>query len=1108
MKINLKIFVSICFALSFFCFSCNENRDKKTLFELQPNTGINFENKVVDDSVENCFLYRNFYNGGGVATGDLNNDGLADVILTSNTGNNSMYLNKGNLKFEDITSTCGMTQDGLWCTGVTLVDINNDGWLDIYICSSGHISNGNRKNKLYINNHNLTFTEAAAQYGLEYSGYCTQATFFDYDMDGDLDCFLICNSPIPFSSLNYASMRDVPLDNWKVAGNYKGGGNHLFRNDNMYFSEVTEQSGIHTSLISFGLGVSVGDINNDGYPDIYVGNDFIERDYLYINQKNGTFKDELENYIQHTSMSSMSSDIGDINNDGYPDIYTTDMMPADDYRLKTTGVFDNVDLYRSKIKAGFYYQYVKNCLQLNNGNGKFSEIANYSGIAATDWSWGSLMFDADNDGWNDIYVCNGINHDLSNLDFLDFFSNEAFDKMKQTGRPENVNELLKRIPKTPLQNKVFKNSGNLKFEDIGTAWGITQPSFSNSVAYADLDNDGDLDLVVNNENEPAFVYKNNTNELTGNHYISIQLKGSGKNTFAIGSKIKVYKSGQVLTREVIPTRGFQSSVDYKQIIGLGTGAKIDSLVIIWPNRTISSFVNPHIDTLHLFEQPADAGRVADTGYVIVSTLFNATANTFDKHAEDDFVDFYFERNLPQMLSKQGPKATCADVNGDGLQDVYLCGASGQAGQLYLQTSNGGFVKKTQKDFDRFADFEETNALFFDSDGDGDVDLFIGAGGNNVMQAGRELQHRLYKNDGNGNFMLDVNAFPLNSDNTNIVTAYDFDADGDIDLFVGALNVPGIYGITPASHIYTNDGKGHFKDMPHSQMGGIDSAGMVTAATWADMNGDGRNDLIVVGEWMAPQIFINKADHFEKLKTNLDNLSGMWRAIAATDLNGDGKTDLVLGNIGENFYLKPGIKTPVNLWINDFDNNGFQDKIITNEYRGKDVPVFLKHDIEEQIPSIKKISLKHEEYATKTIQDLFPASVLANSLIKKFDYASSCIAFNNGDGSFTIKEMPVALQFSCINAICIEDINRDGFADIITAGNDYDFIPQLQRLDASYGNILLNDGKENFIPVNSKQSGLSVTGVTRDIQQINLSGTRCLLFLRNNDYPILYKMNVR
>src|SRR6476659_3648217 len=583
--------------------SCNQVEKNKPLFELVKDSGINFSNNVEDGQKDNSFLFRNFYNGGGVAIGDINNDGLPDIFFTSNMSSNKLYLNKGNFKFEDITEKAGIKYDSLWYTGVTFVDINDDGWLDIYICSSGHMSTGKRKNRLYINNHNLTFTEEAAKYGLDITAYSTQVSFFDYDGDGDLDCFMINNSPIPINQLSYSNRRDLPEAQWPVADFLKGGGDHLFRNDNGHFTEVTKEAGIHGSLISFGLGVSIGDINGDGYPDVFVSNDSYERDYLYINQKHGSFKDEMEDWMQHTSFSSMGADIADINNDGYPDLFTTDMLPLNDYRLKTTGAFDNIDLFNAKLKAGFYYQYSQNCLQLNDKNGMFKEIANYSGVCATDWSWGALMFDMDNDGWNDIYVCNGVNRDVTNLDFMNFIADETYHKMVLNGKKKDVDELLRQIPRTPLPNKVYRNNGNLKFADIGENWGFTQPSFSNGAAYADLDNDGDLDLVINNENQPAFVYKNNSRELNHNNYIAIKLKGKGQNQFAIGSHVKLFAGNEIFSREMVPSRGFQSSVDYKIVIGLGKIANIDSLIITWPDRSFTKLEKPAINQTHIIREP-------------------------------------------------------------------------------------------------------------------------------------------------------------------------------------------------------------------------------------------------------------------------------------------------------------------------------------------------------------------------------------------------------------------------------------------------------------------------------------------------------------------------
>jgi len=1089
-------------------FSCGKKQQQQVLFKLMDSTGINFNNRVVDGKIENSFLFRNFYNGGGVAIGDINNDGLADVFLTSNMGENKLYLNKGNWKFDDITKTAGLKQDSMWSTGVMFVDINNDGWLDIYVCNSGHMQNGNRRNKLYINNHNLNFTEAAASYGLDVSAYTTQVSFFDYDMDGDLDCFMINNSPIPVNQLEYANRRDLLDKDWPVANFLKGGGDHLFRNDNGHFFEITKQAGIHGTLISFGLGASVADFNNDGFPDIYVSNDSYERDYLYINQKNGIFKDELEQSTGHISFSSMGADVADINNDGYPEIFTTDMLPEDDYRLKTLGAFDNIDLYNTKVKQGFYHQFMKNCLLLNNKNGTFSDVANYSGVSATDWSWGALMFDADNDGLNDIYVCNGVNKDVTNLDFMDFFANDVIQKMVLTGKKDDIDKVLEHIPINPMINKAFKNQGNYKFSDAGLSWGFTQPSFSNGAAYGDLDNDGDLDLIINNENQPAFIYQNNSRQFNKNNYVGVSLKGTDSNAFAIGSKIRVYKDDKIFNRELIPSRGFQSSMDYKQIIGLGKLDNLDSMVIIWPDNSVSKYNHPSINKVYQLSQKSET-RIKEPVTIEKSsaaTLLSTEKNPFDKHVEDDYTDFYYERNIPEMLSCEGPKAAVADVNADGLDDIFIGGTKGHVGQLYTQASSGGFVKKKEPPMEQFADFEDEAVLFFDADGDGDADLFIGPGGNDNPPESRQTQSRLFKNDGKGEFVLDANAFPPNGMNTAIAIANDFDGDGDLDLFVGGRSVPRDYGVSPSSYIYLNDGKGHFTDIAKTKNPDIANIGMVTGAAWADVTGDTQEELIIVGEWMAPRIFSFKKDHFEEVKTNLSDMYGWWQTVNISDVNGDGKQDLILGNIGENFNLHPDKNQPVKLWINDFNNNGVEDKILTRTVDGKDKPVFLKRELQDQIPSIKKQNLKHADYANKSIQELFAPEVLSRCIVKQFNYVSSCIAVNSGNGNFVIQKMPPMVQLSSVNAVLSLDVNEDGYKDLVMAGNLLHFQPQLERLDASYGHVLLNDGKGNFNWIEPLKSGLQVEGMVKDIQLLKTKDKNYLLFLRNNDYPALYRVN--
>jgi len=1097
---------SLYILLALFTISC-KSKSSLALFEKMDQTGIEFTNKVTDEKDNNIFKYRNFYNGAGVGIGDINNDGLADVFFTANQAANKLYLNKGDFKFEDISVKAGFGEKKQWSTGVTMVDINHDGWLDIYVCNAGNMMHQElRKNQLFINNHDLTFTDSAAAYGLDNDGYTTHASFFDYDMDGDLDCFMVNNSPIPVNTLNYGNARDIRAENSTVADFLKGGGDHLFQNNNGKFTEVSAKAGIHGSLISFGLGVTIGDVNGDAWPDVYVSNDFFERDYLYINQKNGTFKDDLEKYMEHNSIASMGTDMADINNDGYPDIFTTEMLPDNDFRLKTTTSFDNIDIYRLKVNSGFYHQFMHNSLQLNDKNGKYKEIAHIAGVEASDWSWGEMMFDADNDGLNDIYVSNGIYRDLTNQDFIDFFANTMIQKMVLTGKKDEIGSIIDKMSSQPISNKMYHNNGDLTFKESAKDWGLDFPSFSNGAAYGDLDNDGDLDMIVNNNNMPSFIFKNKSREVNKNHFIAIKLKGVKENTNAIGAKINLFVKGQILTKEVIPARGFQSSVDYKQIFGLGKNTKIDSAKITWPNLTVTNVKINKLDTVYTFDQsimPSVPFVKTDQN---VQALFVESPSRFEKHVEDDHVDFYAERIIPRMLSQEGPKAATGDLNGDGLVDVFIGGTNGRGGNIYLQNNNGDFIKKTQAAFAPYNTMEDVAAVFFDADGDGDLDLLVGAGGNNKLGPSGELNHRLFLNDGKANFVKQLNDFPTFNYNTGVMVPLDFDSDGDLDVFVGARNTPLKYGVAPSSAIYVNDGKGHFTDKTTSIAPAFINLGMVTSAAWSSMNGNAKNELVIVGEYMYPMIFTYSNGKFEEQKTNLNELFGWWQNIQVVDLDGDGRKDLILGNMGENGYLKPTAESPVKLWMNDFDGNESLDKILTRTVDGRDVPVFLKAEMQEQIPLIKKENLNYEVYAKKSFQELFKPELLEKATVKKYNYCSSIIAWNKGNGQFEIQKLPAAVQFSSLNAILPIDLNKDNKMDLVMGGNQFGFLPQFGRLDANYGLVMINKGKRQFELLEDRQSGLSITGQVRDIVALPNKGTNSILFIRNDDYPVHVKMN--
>ncbi|KYP15561.1 VCBS repeat-containing protein [Flavihumibacter sp. CACIAM 22H1] len=1083
----------------------SEQTKEPARFTLMKEAGVDFTNTVTGDENFNIFSYRNYYNGGGCGVGDINNDGLPDLFFTANMGANKLFLNKGDFKFEDISRSAGIEDADKWSTGVVFVDINDDGWLDIYVCNAGYKKGMIQDNALYINNKDLTFTEKAREYGLADAGYTTHAAFFDYDLDGDLDAYILNNSFIPVNTLNYANKRDLRAKDWPVADFLKGGGDRLLRNDDGHFTDVSEEANIYGSLIGFGLGVTVGDVNNDGYPDIYVSNDFFERDYLYINQQNGKFKEELELYMQHVSHSSMGADMGDLNNDGYADIFVTEMLPDDDFRLKTTTTFEHTDIQRLKQRSGFYNQYLQNTLQINTANGKFLETAYYSGVAASDWSWGGLIFDADNDGQNDIYVCNGIYQDVTDQDFIDFFANDVIQNMVLTGRKEEVSEIINKMPSNPIANKMFRNKGDLQFEDMAKQWGLDIPSFSNGAAYGDFDNDGDLDLIVNTVNQPSLIYRNNSSQQdTSAHYLKIKLIGTKRNLFAVGAKVLLYQGNVIHSRELIPTRGFQSSVDYTLHFGLGVNYKIDSLRIVWPDRHVEMLKNIPVDTTLQFTQGAELPGFTTLEPPAHKFFKNNTPVAFKTPEEDDYQDIYNERNIPVFLSREGPANAVGDVNGDGLDDLFVGGPSGKSAHLYLQSGNG-FLETDSSFWKNYASFEDVAALFFDADSDGDLDLIVGAGGNNQAAGSKLLQLRLFINDGKGRFNLSQNLLPVNTANTAVILAEDWDGDGDLDLFIGSRSVPAQYGLFPDSHLWINDGTGGFTDQTKDIAPQLLSAGMITDACLADLDGDQHNELVIVGEWMEPLLLRFQGRRFEAMKTNLMGMFGWWQSVKSLDVDKDGKDDIVLGNVGKNFYLQPDALNPVKLWIQDFNENGQKEKILTRSIDGKDLPVFTRKELTDQVPALKKQNLKHEQYASRSIQQLFSAEMISGATQRLFNFNTSIIVWNEGGGSFSIEELPIPVQLSSVNAIVSCDINKDGLPDLLMGGDKFALLPQFGRLDASYGHVLINEGRRKWAYLSGPAAGFEYRGITQSLSLLNSRRKYSVLLVPNNDKPQLFEL---
>jgi len=1102
-SLGIKAIATVALVVAFCSCTPGKPGAKDPLFSMMTagETGITFNNRLVYSEELNTYTYRNFYNGAGVGIADFNLDSLPDIYFCGNQTDNKLYLNQGNFRFEDITNQAGVACSGVWCTGVSIADVNGDGYPDIYVCKSGVPGGPNRHNELFINNGDLTFSEQSEKYGLAVTGLSTHASFFDYDRDGDLDCYLLNNS--------FQSVTEFDIQPGQREIRDSLGANMLFRNDGGRFSNVSAEAGIYGSKIGFGLGVSVGDLNRDGWPDIYVANDFFERDYLYLNNADGTFSEKLTEMMAEISLGAMGADIGDINNDAWPDIFATEMTPEDNERRKTKAVFDDWDRYSMKVERGYHNQFARNVLQLNNQNGTFSEIGRYSGVSATDWSWGALVVDLDNDGWKDLFVANGIYKDLLDRDFLDFYSNPSMMRRMIQTEEQAILKVIDRIPSVKVPNYAFQNNGNLTFTNQAKKWGLGEPSFSNGAAYGDLDNDGDPDMVVNNVNMPAFVFRNESSSQPGHNFISIHLTGTDKNTAAIGSSATVYAGSLVVSQELFPARGFKSSVDPRLLFGLGNTRVIDSLIVKWPdgrNTLIRDLQPNRFLSLHQKDALPAGNRGEPEKPTPLFTMHEKPPGLSFRHIENDFNDFSRDPLLFRMLSDEGPEMAAGDVNGDGLEDLFICGAKDSPGSLYIQQVSGGFIKTKQPAIEADRVSEDTGCAFFDADGDGDADLYVASGGNEFPTSSSALADRLYLNNGKGTFSRSHQMLPASKyESTSCVRPADYDGDGDTDLFVGTRMEPFAYGIPVNGYLLANDGKGNFSNVSSAKAPALNKIGMITDMVWTDVDGDHDPDMVIVGDWMPVRLLLNQGGKFEEVSQlwGLADTEGWYQTVAAADLNGDGHMDLVLGNHGLNSLFRASTSKPVYMHVNDFDLNGSVEQIICTYSGGVSYPLAMKDDLVRQIPSLANRYPTYSDYAGQTLENIFPPEVLSRSIVLKSKRMESTVCMNSGRNTFVLQSLPAEAQLFPIYAIVADDFNGDGVCDLLLAGNQLRAKPETGIWASAQGLLLQGTPSGNYLPLPPNWSGIRMEGAVRDMEIIRIKNKPYLVVGRNNDYLQFY-----